>query len=155
MFGNSKKYLSNSFFEGKGIELVPRESTPGVLHVRIGDNTDDEPIDQLGDGIQSIIAILYPIFTQLSTEKHNIVGIEEPEMNLHPGMQRQLIEALNEIKHAQFFITTHSNHFLETLFDYDFHLSLQSLQKTAHNPKAKREDQRHQFYLYPQETDRS
>ena len=57
-------------------------------------------------------------------EKRNenaVFLIEEPEINLHPGYQRKLINILQlEIfnKH-QYFITTHSNHLIDSCFDYD------------------------------------
>lgn len=73
----------------------------------------------MGDGIKQLITILYKIYENKDSEK--IFFIEEPELNLHPGFQRKLMEILQlEIfdKH-QFFITTHSNHFIDSCFDYD------------------------------------
>lgn len=48
--------------------------------------------------------------------------IEEPELNLHPGLQRKLIEAMlsDEFSNHQFFLTTHSNHLLDLTLDYSF-----------------------------------
>ncbi|MBK1789977.1 ATP-dependent nuclease [Persicirhabdus sediminis] len=111
-----EEFLSQHFFEGAEVELTPRASLKGVLHVKIGKG-EDMPIHMLGDGIQAMIAILYPLLTQLHQSDFYFIGIEEPELNLHPGLQRQLIKALMDIPNAQFFLTTHSNHFLESLFD--------------------------------------
>lgn len=46
--------------------------------------------------------------------------IEEPELNLHPGLQRKLIEIMlsGEFPEQQFFITTHSNHLIDLSLDY-------------------------------------
>ncbi len=75
------------------------------------------PIYELGDGIQSIIILLYPLF--FNRKKNSLVFIEEPENSMHPGFQRLFIETLmnEEFKDFQFFITTHSNHLLDITFD--------------------------------------
>ncbi len=111
-----EKFLSESFFNNKDVNLVPHIEDDS-LHVKIGE--DERPIYNLGDGIQAIIILTYPLFFN---EKENLkVFIEEPELNLHPGLQRILIETLlrPEFKDYQYFITTHSNHFLDITLDID------------------------------------
>ncbi|WP_165760255.1 ATP-dependent nuclease, partial [Niastella populi] len=82
-----------------------------VVNVKIGEH--EEPIYNLGDGIQSIIILTYPLF--FNQDKNLKVFIEEPELHLHPGYQRILFETFlrPEFKHFEYFITTHSNHFLD------------------------------------------
>lgn len=48
-----------------------------------------------------------------------LLFIEEPELYLHPGMQRKFIEIImgEKFAHHQFFFTTHSNHFLDMTLD--------------------------------------
>lgn len=51
-------------------------------------------------------------------ENNSFIFIDEPELNLHPGMQRLFFEqiTLNKDitdKNLTFFITTHSNHLLD------------------------------------------
>lgn len=123
-------YLSDHFFEGQSVELVPQIDTPGTLHVNIG-KKKDFAIHDLGDGIQAVIALLYPLFTQLDSSTLTIVGIEEPENNLHPGLQRQFLEALNHFKNVQFFITTHSNHFLHAIEEIG-HASIYRVENHSH-----------------------
>jgi AAA15 family ATPase/GTPase len=81
------------------------------------------PIYNLGDGIQSIIAITMPLFLQESIleNKNILVCIEEPEHLLHPSLQRKLIETFfdKRFDNYQFFFTTHSNHFLDVVLDFD------------------------------------
>lgn len=76
-------------------------------------------IFELGDGIQSLIILTFPLFKYL--EENLLLFIEEPELYLHPGMQRKFIEIImdEQFVHHQFFFTTHSNHFLDMTLDID------------------------------------
>ena len=111
---NFEKFLSKSFFHDEDVELIPAYKRDFVI-VKIGNF--EEPIFNLGDGIQSLIILTYPLyFNQQKTLK---VYIEEPEVHLHPGYQRKFIETLlsPDFKNFQYFITTHSNHFLDITLD--------------------------------------
>ena len=63
-----------------------------------------------GIGLQELLIILYfslkPGF--------RILLIEEPENHMHPDMQRKLVNFLGNIRFKQFFLTTHSNIFLNS-----------------------------------------
>lgn len=106
-----EKFLQEKLFDGKDIVLIPKENSD-VLTVRIGD--DEKPIFNLGDGIQSLIILTFPIFIYDEV----LLFIEEPETNLHPGMQRKFLEVLQNHPQHQYFITTHSNHFLDLTIEY-------------------------------------
>jgi hypothetical protein len=87
-----EEFLGEAFFEGKELSLIPREEVNNdVLYVKIG-NEKEFPIHNLGDGIQQIIIIMFPLF--INEGKNILLFIEEPELYLHPGLQRILLKKL-------------------------------------------------------------
>jgi len=109
-----EQFLSEQFFYGADIAITPRIKD-NVVWFKEGDK-EEYPIYNLGDGIQAIIILTYKVFM---AEEPTIFFIEEPEKYLHAGMQRTLIEALASIPHHMFFMTTHSNHFLDLALERD------------------------------------
>jgi hypothetical protein len=111
-------FLSTKFFPGQSVTLIPvEEGNNDVVHIRIGDK-DERPIYDLGDGMQSLIICTYPIVTE--TEKGSLFFLEEPDLCMHPSLQRTFLEVLKTYHYKmghQFFITTHSNHLLDLLED--------------------------------------
>ncbi|MFD2924209.1 AAA family ATPase [Halobacillus naozhouensis] len=112
-----EKFLGEKFFSGENISLIPSIHSD-VVNVKIG-TENERPIYDLGDGIQSIIIMTFPLFKY--KDENLLLFIEEPEMFLHPGMQRTLLETFmsNELAPHQYFLTTHSNHFLDLTLDID------------------------------------
>ncbi len=119
-----EKFIGNNFFNGSDVEIIPDERDTKLLLLRI-DNEEHRSLNEIGDGIQSIILLLYPIFT---SKNNTWFFIEEPETHLHPGFQRVFLETLinnNYLKekNLKYFFTTHSNHFLD-LSIYDDEISI-------------------------------
>lgn len=112
-----ENFLSENFFNNELITLTPKHDSD-VIHVSIG-KTKDIAIYDLGDGIQSIIILTFPLFKNQG--KKLLVFIEEPELFLHPGMQRILVETFLDKRFDgfQYFIATHSNHLLDLTLDLE------------------------------------
>lgn len=118
-------FLSQSFFDGQALNLIPQFGSDCLL---VTLNKVDRPIYALGDGIQNLIILLYPTF--FHADKSLLCFIEEPEISLHPGMQRLFIDTImrEEFTNVQFFLTTHSNHFLDMTLDHS-RISIYNFQK--------------------------
>eukprot|EP01029_Cantina_marsupialis_P008635 TRINITY_DN2039_c0_g1_i1.p1 TRINITY_DN2039_c0_g1~~TRINITY_DN2039_c0_g1_i1.p1 ORF type:complete len:658 (-),score=42.85 TRINITY_DN2039_c0_g1_i1:130-2103(-) len=116
-------YLSTHFFEGQRVNIIPRKDRSenkspkenNVVHIKVGDEPQ-RPIYELGDGIQAMIALTVRPFLE---KEPTIFFIEEPEQNLHAGMQRALIEAFRACPQHMFFFTTQSNHFVDLTLESD------------------------------------
>jgi predicted ATP-dependent endonuclease of OLD family len=108
-----EKYLGNSFFGGRDIQLIPKYNSR-TLHIKIG-NEDQFASEHLGDGIQMVIILTFLLFKDPKQQK--LIFIEEPELFLHPGMQRMVLEKFLSSTNTQFFIATHSNHLLDMTLD--------------------------------------
>lgn len=108
-----EEYLSKYFFQSMPITLIPKEGADTV-HIKIGDE-DQFPIFNLGDGLQSLIISTFNIFME---KERSLFFIEEPDMCMHPSMQRAFLEVLTKHRQHQYFITTHSNHFLDMTLDF-------------------------------------
>lgn len=106
-----EEYLSSAFFQGQKIALIPRREHDTV-NIKIG-NEAERPIQSLGDGLQQIIILTLPMFER--QDKPLFLFIEEPDLFLHPGYQRALIDAIfnHSNPNLYVFVTTHSNQFLD------------------------------------------
>ncbi|WEK70972.1 MAG: AAA family ATPase [Candidatus Chryseobacterium colombiense] len=121
-FEKFEQFLSKYFFQDKKIEIVAKfniydkhdgKDDSEIINVYIDGESKD--LHELGDGIQALFILMYKIYT---CENESLIFIDEPEINLHPGMQRLFLEQIttNEFlkeKKLIYFISTHSNHFLD------------------------------------------
>jgi hypothetical protein len=67
------------------------------------------PIEALGSGIHE----LFMLAAQIVLNKQSTILLEEPEVHMHPTLQRKFMTFLEE-QEGQYFITTHSPHIIDT-----------------------------------------
>ncbi|PMJ92835.1 AAA family ATPase [Vibrio sp. 10N.261.55.A7] len=132
-------FLSQQFFENEEIALVPRLSSDSdpetnsdnnVVYMKIGDKAE-RPIYDLGDGLQTVIMLTVQAFLN---EEPTMFFIEEPEQNVHAGLQRAIIEAFRLRPQHMYFMTTHSNHFIDMAQEFD-DVSLQRVHQEVNDGK--------------------
>lgn len=129
-FEKFEKFLSINFFDGKQIDIVAKfdkgDNEKGIneselILIHVDGEKDTRKLYDLGDGIQALIVLMYKIFL---AESNSFIFIDEPELNLHPGMQRLFLEQISsnpdlQKKGLKYIISTHSNHFLDLTIEKD------------------------------------
>lgn len=89
------------------------------------------PLESFGTGIHQLVLLC----STLVIHENSIVCIEEPEIHLHPELQRKFIKFLCKTKN-KYFITTHSNIFLDHDADISvYHVKNDGVKSTITNSK--------------------
>ncbi|AFC26784.1 ATP/GTP-binding protein [Saprospira grandis str. Lewin] len=133
-FSEFEKFIQEQFFPNHDeVDIVAlEEEEGGNINIYLSKDSDQgRELHDLGDGLQALILMLYPIFM---AEKGSIFLIEEPEMHLHPGLLSTFIRTLlreEEIKKKElrFFFSTHSTHLLDFVYEAPEDFSLFALEQ--------------------------
>lgn len=92
-----------------GIEVS--DSDPNQHYVKFNFLNGSHSSEGLGEGLISLFVILLPF---VEDDRYPIVTIDEPELSLHPALQRRLFNKIIEFsKKKQIIINTHSPYFVD------------------------------------------
>lgn len=136
----------------------------GSIQISLNENDATYLMQEWGSGTRSLAIIAMHRANALLRKAHIVLGIEEPETNLHPQAQKRFIMSLKqglEDKEMQTIFTTHSTVLVDALSHEDiilvrrefdakrgFHSVLKQIQSDFWETYSLKEEKHYQFFRY-------
>lgn len=125
VFKNTLKQIKHfyPFCEGSDFELKRKDfdlvdELLKNIALKLVEKTQSVEIGDCGSGIQSAVFFAISLAHAVNEDTEYLVGIDEPELNMHPQAQRELTSSLldkQKYPKASFILTTHSTVIIDEL----------------------------------------
>lgn len=119
------KQIDGNYLTNKGFTLnintnkvINYQIFTDFLNIKIVENTNEFKLSECGSGVQSLVAIAIYRYLANADNTNYIIAIEEPETNIHPQGQKEMILSLfEELENndIQILFTTHSPTLIDQL----------------------------------------
>ena len=116
LFENINKFVREVLEKPDASLNIPHDLS--TIHVKMDSRT--LPLEALGTGVAEVIILA----SAARILENTLVCIEEPEIHLHPTLQKKLIQYLNKETSNTYIIATHSAHMLDAVESSIFHVSM-------------------------------
>lgn len=116
-----KRYYPFSEPSNFQFQISNSDPVDAIIHdvtLELVESSQHNSIDNCGSGVQSAVYFAIMLATSMDSDISYMIGIEEPELNMHPQAQRELIESFKDTRkyqNTQFVITTHSTVIIDHL----------------------------------------
>ena len=111
--GSYSQLINEIIGKGKKLEWVLEVNDSGQNYIKHRINEEENHNSEgIGDGIINIFFLAEKLF---DSEKGDLIVIDEPELSLHPSLQKNVLKKLLEFsKERQIIISTHSPYFIDS-----------------------------------------